>query len=255
MERLTPCWASMATRATSSSSGVMKRGGKLEKALANSPTQDSVGDAGLRYDLTVPLARVVAEYRNASLPRFFKRYQIQPVYRADRPGKGRFREFYQCDVDIVGSNSLTVEAEVLSAARRDPARSWASPTERFHPHQPPGLLRGLMDVAGIPAGAGGLGPGGHGQAGQDRRGRACVRSSGPRASPRPPSTSCCGPGCCAQSWATSRSSAWLDALTARRATPSAAAVGLAELREVLRLCDRRPRGRAAHGGSRSWPAA
>ena len=72
-------------------------------------------DLALRYDLTVPLARVVAEYR-AKLPKFFKRYQIQPVWRADRPQKGRFREFFQCDVDAIGSTSMTVEAEILSAA-------------------------------------------------------------------------------------------------------------------------------------------
>ena len=72
-------------------------------------------DLALRYDLTVPLARVVAEYRG-QLPKFFKRYQVQPVWRADRPQKGRFREFYQCDVDAIGSTSMTVEAELLSAA-------------------------------------------------------------------------------------------------------------------------------------------
>jgi len=71
-------------------------------------------DLALRYDLTVPLARVVAEYRG-TLPRFFKRYQIQPVWRADRPARGRFREFYQCDVDAIGSRSMVVEAEVCSA--------------------------------------------------------------------------------------------------------------------------------------------
>jgi len=71
-------------------------------------------DLALRYDLTVPLARVVAEYRGV-LPRFFKRYQIQPVWRADRPARGRFREFYQCDVDAIGSRSMVVEAEVCSA--------------------------------------------------------------------------------------------------------------------------------------------
>src|SRR5438094_4445980 len=68
-------------------------------------------DLALRYDLTVPLARVVAEYQ-AKLPKFFKRYQIQPVWRADRPAKGRFREFYQCDVDSIGSTSPIVEAEM-----------------------------------------------------------------------------------------------------------------------------------------------
>ena len=72
-------------------------------------------DLALRYDLTVPLARVVAEYQ-ATLPKFFKRYQIQPVWRADRPARGRFREFYQCDVDVVGTTSLVVEAELLAAS-------------------------------------------------------------------------------------------------------------------------------------------
>src|SRR5216110_2180798 len=71
-------------------------------------------DLALRYDLTVPLARVVAQYQN-ELPKFFKRYQIQPVWRADRPARGRFREFYQCDVDVLGSRSMLVEVEVLSA--------------------------------------------------------------------------------------------------------------------------------------------
>src|SRR5690606_4141867 len=73
-----------------------------------------LADLALRYDLTVPLARVVANNKN-NLPKFFKRYQIQPVWRADRPARGRFREFYQCDVDAIGSNSVTVEAEQISA--------------------------------------------------------------------------------------------------------------------------------------------
>jgi len=69
---------------------------------------------GLRYDLTVPLARVVAQYRE--LPRPFKRYQIQPVWRADRPQlrQGRFREFVQCDADIVGTASLLADAEIVA---------------------------------------------------------------------------------------------------------------------------------------------
>jgi histidyl-tRNA synthetase len=69
-------------------------------------------EKGLRYDLTVPFARFVVQHRDEiSFP--FKRYQIQPVWRADRPQKGRYREFYQCDVDVVGSNSLLNEAELL----------------------------------------------------------------------------------------------------------------------------------------------
>jgi histidyl-tRNA synthetase len=71
-------------------------------------------DLALRYDLTVPLARVVAQYQG-QLPKLFKRYQIQPVWRADRPARGRFREFYQCDVDAIGSTSPVVEAEILAA--------------------------------------------------------------------------------------------------------------------------------------------
>src|SRR2546426_10823080 len=71
-------------------------------------------DLALRYDLTVPLARVVAQYQS-ELPKFFKRYQIQPVWRADRPAKGRFREFFQCDIDSIGSTSPMVEAGQLSA--------------------------------------------------------------------------------------------------------------------------------------------
>ncbi|HYJ90777.1 MAG TPA: histidine--tRNA ligase, partial [Pyrinomonadaceae bacterium] len=71
-------------------------------------------DLGLRYDLTVPFARVIANRRN-ELPKFFKRYQIQPVWRADRPARGRFREFYQCDVDTIGSASPLVESELIKA--------------------------------------------------------------------------------------------------------------------------------------------
>jgi len=71
-------------------------------------------DLALRYDLTVPLARVIAHHQS-KLPRIFKRYQIQPVWRADRPARGRFREFYQCDVDFLGSTSPVVEAELCAA--------------------------------------------------------------------------------------------------------------------------------------------
>ena len=70
-------------------------------------------EVGLRYDLTVPLSRVIALYPEISKP--FKRYQIQPVWRADKPQKGRFREFYQCDIDIVGSTSMLADAEIISA--------------------------------------------------------------------------------------------------------------------------------------------
>jgi len=93
-----------------------EEGNKLIFKVLRRGEHESSGetDLALRYDLTVPLARVVAEHRG-TLPKFFKRYQIQPVWRADRPARGRFREFYQCDVDAIGSNSPVVEAEMLSA--------------------------------------------------------------------------------------------------------------------------------------------
>lgn len=68
-------------------------------------------EVGLRYDLTVPLSRVIAMY--PEIPKPFKRYQIQPVWRADKPQKGRFREFYQCDIDIIGSSSILADAEII----------------------------------------------------------------------------------------------------------------------------------------------
>ncbi len=71
-----------------------------------------ISDKGLRYDLTVPFARYVVQHQNdITFP--FKRYQMQPVWRADRPQKGRYREFYQCDVDVIGSNSLLNEVELV----------------------------------------------------------------------------------------------------------------------------------------------
>lgn len=69
-------------------------------------------DVAMRYDLTVPLARVAAQYQDLVKP--FKRYQIQPVWRADRPGKGRYREFTQCDVDVIGSSSPLTDAELIA---------------------------------------------------------------------------------------------------------------------------------------------
>jgi len=73
---------------------------------------NKVSEKGLRYDLTVPFARFVTQYRNdITFP--FRRFQIQPVWRADRPQKGRYREFYQCDVDVVGTDSLVSELELI----------------------------------------------------------------------------------------------------------------------------------------------
>ena len=76
-----------------------------------------ISEKGLRYDLTVPFARYVVQHQNEiSFP--FKRYQVQPVWRADRPQKGRYREFYQCDVDVIGSRSLLNEVELIEIVER-----------------------------------------------------------------------------------------------------------------------------------------
>ncbi len=78
----------------------------------SSKLTSKISEKGLRYDLTVPFARYVVQYQN-DIVFPFKRYQIQPVWRADRPQKGRYREFYQCDVDVIGSDSLMNEVELI----------------------------------------------------------------------------------------------------------------------------------------------
>ena len=90
---------------------VMKRGEKLEKAIRGG-NPDQIADMGLRYDLTLPLSRYYANNR-ASLPQPFKVIQIDKVYRAERPQKGRLREFMQCDIDILGSDSPSCEIELI----------------------------------------------------------------------------------------------------------------------------------------------
>src|SRR3954449_2816010 len=119
------------------------------KILKRGEEGRSTGDAdlALRYDLTVPLARVVAEYRG-KLPRVFKRYQVQPVWRADRPQKGRFREFYQCDVDVIGSKSLVVEAELCAAVSDVLERLGFADFEIQLNHRQ--LLTALLSGGGIP---------------------------------------------------------------------------------------------------------
>ncbi|MBR6283761.1 MAG: histidine--tRNA ligase [Muribaculaceae bacterium] len=99
---------------------ILNSGDYLKDAPAEQlETRDSlhltskISEKGLRYDLTVPFARYVVQHR-AELQMPFKRYQIQPVWRADRPQKGRYREFYQCDADVVGSDSLLNEVELLA---------------------------------------------------------------------------------------------------------------------------------------------
>src|SRR5713226_5285448 len=116
------------------------------KILKRGAEEASGADLALRYDLTVPLARVVAQYQN-DLPKFFKRYQIQPVWRADRPARGRFREFYQCDVDVLGSRSMIVEAELIAAASDAlVALGFNDFTIRLNHRQ---VLTGILDQAGV----------------------------------------------------------------------------------------------------------
>lgn len=121
---------------------ILKRGEKLDVSAG----EKGLSDLALRYDLTVPLARVVANYKD-KLPKFFKRYQIQPVWRADRPARGRFREFYQCDVDAIGSKSMIVEAELISAVCEILERlGFDDFTIRINNRE---LLRDLLNSAGI----------------------------------------------------------------------------------------------------------
>jgi len=91
---------------------VLKRGDKLDSALANNPTEKTLSDMGLRYDLTLPLTRFYAANKNA-LQYPFKVIQTDRVYRAERPQKGRSREFVQCDIDILGDASPNAEVELI----------------------------------------------------------------------------------------------------------------------------------------------
>lgn len=104
-------------------------------------------DLALRYDLTVPLARVVAQYSDQTIEPF-RRYQLAPVWRADRPGRGRFREFTQCDVDIVGSAAPLADAEVILAVV---AGLTALGVEQFDLQlNSRRALRGLIEAYGVP---------------------------------------------------------------------------------------------------------
>ncbi len=133
---------------------ILKRGEKLRESIESGESgvsldsQDSrLSDLALRYDLTVPLARVVANNKN-DLPKFFKRYQIQPVWRADRPARGRFREFYQCDVDAIGSSSMVVEGEIMAAVSSILKRlGFDDFIIRINHRQ---VLTDILDTAGVP---------------------------------------------------------------------------------------------------------
>jgi len=104
-----------------------------------------VADKALRYDLTVPFARYVVQHRNdIAFP--FKRYQMQPVWRADRPQKGRFREFYQCDADVVGSSSLWQEVELIHLYDASFTKLGLPATIKVNNRK---VLAGMAEVLGI----------------------------------------------------------------------------------------------------------
>lgn len=105
-----------------------------------------VSEKGLRYDLTVPFARYVVQHRN-DLQMPFKRYQIQPVWRADRPQRGRYREFYQCDADVVGSDSLLNEVELVSMIDEVFKRFGINIVIKFNNRK---ILSGIAEVIGAP---------------------------------------------------------------------------------------------------------
>ena len=116
-------------------------GGMNSKALSL-----KVCEKGLRYDLTVPFARFVVQHQNElSFP--FKRYQIQPVWRADRPQKGRYREFYQCDADVIGSRSLLNELELVQIVDRVFTLFDVAVTVKINNRK---VLAGLAEIAGFP---------------------------------------------------------------------------------------------------------
>ncbi len=105
-----------------------------------------VCEKGLRYDLTVPFARYVVQHQN-ELAFPFKRYQIQPVWRADRPQKGRYREFYQCDVDVIGSKSLINELELVQIVDEVFAKFGINVCIKINNRK---VLQGLAEVIGHP---------------------------------------------------------------------------------------------------------
>ena len=132
---------------------VLNNGDYLEKAdadaLANRDSNKltrSISKRGLRYDLTVPFARFVV-MNQGSIPMPFKRYQIQPVWRADRPQRGRYQEFFQCDADVVGSDSLMFEAELLQLYDRVFTDLGIRVSIQLNNRK---ILAGLATYAGIP---------------------------------------------------------------------------------------------------------
>jgi histidyl-tRNA synthetase len=126
---------------------VMKRGEELERALEANTDGDNLADLGLRFDLTVPLTRYYATNRS-KLPKVFKAIQAGPVWRAERPQKGRYRQFVQCDIDIIGDSSILAEIDLLSSSLHAlEAIGLTDATIRIN-HRV--LLSSLLDGLGIP---------------------------------------------------------------------------------------------------------
>ena len=124
-----------------------EEGDKLLFRIQNSGEKANLApEKGLRYDLTVPFARYVVQHREElSFP--FKRFQIHPVWRADRPQKGRYREFYQCDVDVIGSNSLIGEAELIQIVEEVYRRLGIRVCLHINNRK---ILAGIAEVIGAP---------------------------------------------------------------------------------------------------------
>ena len=124
-----------------------EEGDKLLFRIQNSGEKANLApEKGLRYDLTVPFARYVVQHREEiSFP--FKRYQIQPVWRADRPQKGRYREFYQCDVDVIGSDSLIGELELIQIVEEVYKRLGINVCLHINNRK---ILAGIAEVIGAP---------------------------------------------------------------------------------------------------------
>ena len=124
-----------------------EEGDKLLFRIQNSGEKAALApEKGLRYDLTVPFARYVVQHREEiSFP--FKRYQIQPVWRADRPQKGRYREFYQCDVDVIGSDSLIGELELIQIVEEVYRRLSINVCLHINNRK---ILAGIAEVIGAP---------------------------------------------------------------------------------------------------------
>ncbi len=126
---------------------VMKRGEELERALADTSEKDNLADLGLRFDLTVPLTRYYAT-NAAKLPRVFKAIQTGPVWRAERPQKGRYRQFVQCDIDIIGDSSVLAEIDLLVSSLDALAAIGITDASIRVNHRI--LLANLLDGLGVP---------------------------------------------------------------------------------------------------------